>query len=64
MNKQTEETLGALFRRAGLKLSDKDRKRFLPMLEAYLASVKRLHSINLAGDEIAPVFRPGSSEER
>lgn len=64
MDKQTEETLGVLFRRAGLKLSDKDRKRFMPMLEAYLESVERLHSINLAGEEIAPVFRPsGSSEE-
>ena len=58
MDRKTEETLSPLFERAGLKLSEKDRERFVPMLEAYLASVERLHSLNLAGEELGPVFRP------
>lgn len=58
MDQETERTLTQLFRRAGLELSEKDRTRFSPMLEAYLASVERLHSINLAGEELGPVFRP------
>ena len=58
MNRELEEALGPLFQRAGLKLSEKDRERFVPMLEAYLASVERLHSLNLGGEELGPVFRP------
>jgi len=63
MDKETEKTLGWLFQRAGLELSQKDRERFAPMLEAYLKSVERLHSINLGGEELGPVFRPEDSGE-
>jgi len=62
MDKKTEETLNGLFERAGLKLSEKDRERFVPMVEAYLAGVKRLHAINLGGEELGPVFNPDSNE--
>lgn len=62
MDKETERTLQQLFRRAGLELSEQDRARFNPMLEAYLASVERLHSINLAGEELGPVFRPEAED--
>ena len=64
MDKTREEALSELFRRAGLELSEKDRERFLPMLEAYLEGAERLHAVNLAGEETAPVFRPEPGEER
>lgn len=63
MEKQTRESLEGLFRRAGLELSDQDRERFLPMLAAYLDGAERLHAVNLAGEEIAPVYRPEPGEE-
>ena len=63
MDKSKENTLSELFRRAGLELSEQDRQRFLPMLEAYLDGAERLHALNLAGEETAPVYRPEPSEE-
>jgi hypothetical protein len=64
MDKNREESLRELFRRAGLELSEQDRERFLPMLEAYLDGAQRIHAINLSGEETAPVFRPETNEER
>jgi hypothetical protein len=63
MDKASEQALHELFRRAGLELSEQDRERFMPMLDAYLNSVEHLHSINLSDEETAPVFRPETSEE-
>lgn len=64
MDKYTEETLSRLLRRAGLELAESDRERFLPMLDAYMESLERLHSINLAGEEVGGVFRSEPGEDR
>ena len=64
MDKNKEQSFDELFRRAGLELSEQDRERFLPMLEAYLDGAQRLHAVNLSSEETAPVFRPETSEER
>lgn len=63
MDKYTEETLQRLLRRAGLELTESDRARFVPMLEAYMESLEKLHSINLAGEEVGGVFRSESYED-
>ena len=64
MDKHTEETLSRLLRRAGMEMAESDRERFLPMLDAYMESLERLHSINLAGEEVGGVFRPEPGEDR
>ena len=63
MDKHTEETLQRLLRRAGLELAESDRARFIPMLDAYMESLEKLHSINLAGEEVGGVFRSEPCED-
>ncbi len=63
MDGHTEETLQRLLRRAGLEMAESDRARFIPMLEAYMESLEKLHSINLAGEQVGGVFRPESYED-
>ena len=63
MDKHTEETLQRLLRRAGLEMAESDRVRFIPMLEAYMESLEKLHSINLAGEQVGGVFRSESYED-
>ena len=64
MDKHTEETLNRLLRRAGLEMAKSDHKRFIPMLETYMESLEKLHSINLAGEQVGGVFRPETDEGR
>ena len=64
MDKHTEETLNRLLRRAGLEMAESDRERFIPMLETYMESLEKLHSINLAGEQVGGVFRPETDEGR
>ena len=64
MDKQTEEALNRLLRRAGLSLAKSDRERFIPMLETYMESLEKLHSINLAGEEVGGVFRSELYEDQ
>ena len=64
MDKDTEETLNRLLRRAGLEMAESDRERFIPMLETYMESLDKLHSINLAGEQVGGVFRPETDEDR
>lgn len=64
MDKDTEETLNRMLRRAGLEMAKSDRKRFIPMLETYMESLKKLHSINLAGEEVGGIFRAETDTER
>ena len=63
MDKHTEETLQRLLRRAGLEMADSDRARFIPMLDAYMESLEKLHSINLVGEQVGGVFRSESYED-
>ena len=64
MDKDTEETLNRMLRRAGLEMAKSDRKRFIPMLETYMESLEKLHSINLAGEEVGGIFRAETDTER
>jgi hypothetical protein len=64
MDKHTEETLQRLLGRAGLEMAESDRARFIPMLDAYMESLEKLHSINLAGEQVGGVFRPETDEDR
>ncbi len=64
MDKHTEETLKRLLHRAGLEMAESDRARFIPMLETYMESLDKLHSINLAGEQVGGVFRPETDEDR
>ena len=64
MDKDTEETLKRLLGRAGLEMAESDRKRFIPMLETYMASLEKLHAINLAGEEVGGIFRAETDTER
>ncbi len=63
MDKHTEETLQRLLHRAGLEMAESDRARFIPMLDAYMESLEKLHSINLAGEQVGGVFRSESYED-
>lgn len=64
MDKDTEETLSRLLRRAGLEMAESDRARFIPMLEDYMESLDKLHSINLTGEQVGGVFRPETDEDQ
>ena len=52
-----------MLRRAGLEMAESDRARFIPMLDAYMESLEKLHSINLAGEQVGGVFRSESCED-
>jgi len=58
MDKTTERTLAALLAQAGLEPKEGDLERFGDVMDKYVASLKRLHSIDLGDEEIAPTFNP------
>ena len=60
MEKLTEQALKALLARAGLEPKEGDLERFGNLLDTYMASLKALHSVDLADEEIAPTFHPES----
>ncbi len=64
MDKDTEETVRRMLARAGLEMAGSDRKRLMPMLETFMESLEKLHSINLAGEQVGGVFRPETDEDR
>jgi hypothetical protein len=58
MNKLIEENLRAVLKREGLQPRLGDLEQFSEIIELYVDNLKQLHSVNLGGDEFAPVFRP------
>ena len=60
MDKLTEQSLKALLAHAGLEPQEGDLERFGDLLDTYVASLKALHSADLADEEIAPTFHPES----
>jgi len=58
MNKLIEENLLAVLKREGLQPRLSDLEQFSEIIELYMENLKQLHSVNLAADEFAPVFRP------
>ena len=58
MEKPTEQSLKALLNQFGLEPKDGDLERFGDVLDTYVASLKALHGVDLAGEEIAPTFNP------
>lgn len=63
MDKTTERTLAALLAQAGLEPKEGDLERFSDLLDKYVASLKRLHSIDLSDEPIAPTFNPDWSRK-
>lgn len=59
MEKLTEQTLAALLAQASLEPKEGDLERFGKLIDAYVASLKALHSVDLGEEEIAPTFHPG-----
>jgi hypothetical protein len=60
MDKTIEQSLKALLNQFGLEAKEGDLERFADVLDTYVASLKALHSVDLAGEEIAPTFNPKS----
>jgi len=58
MDKLIEQSLTALLAREGLEPKQGDLQQFSEIIELYMSTLKTLHSIDLGGEEIAPVFRP------
>jgi len=63
MNEQTEQTLKALLAQHGLEPKEGDLEAFGDVLDTYVQSLKALHAIDLAGEEIAPTFHPESTKK-
>jgi hypothetical protein len=64
MEKATEQTLKALLEQAGLEPREGDPENFANLIEKYTESLKALHSVDLADEEIAPTFHPEWSAKR
>ena len=60
MEKSTEQSLKALLAHAGLEPKEGDLEQFGDVLDTYIISLKALHSVDLADEEIAPTFHPES----
>jgi len=58
MEKLIEQSLMALLAREGLQPKEGDLKEFEKIIELYMGNLKQLHSVDLGGEEIGPVFRP------
>jgi hypothetical protein len=60
MEAKTVKTIEALLTQHGLEPKDGDLDLFADILDTYIASLKSLHAVDLAGEEIAPTFNPKS----
>jgi hypothetical protein len=58
MDKPTGQTLKALLAQHGLEPKEGDLETFGDVLDTYVQSLKSLHAVDLAGEEIAPAFHP------
>jgi hypothetical protein len=58
MDKLLEQTLLALLKRERLEPKSGDLEQFAEIIGLYMENLKQLHSVNLAAEELAPVFRP------
>ncbi len=58
MHKLIEEHLLAVLKREGLEPKPGDLEQFTEIIELYTGNLKQLHSVDLAAEELAPVFRP------
>ena len=58
MEKIIEQSLMAQLAREGLEARPGDLGEFAKIIKLYLDNLKTLHSVNLAAEELAPVFRP------
>jgi len=58
MEKLSEQVLKALLAQRDLEPKEGDLERFGDVLDTYMKSLKALHAVDLAGEEIAPTFHP------
>ena len=58
MDKLIEQNLLAVLKREGLEPKAGDLEQFSEVIGLYMENLQQLHSINLGGEELAPVFRP------
>ena len=63
MDKLIEQSLLALLAREGLEPKEGDLEQFAKIIELYMGNLKTLHSVNLGGEELGPVFRPEWTEK-
>lgn len=63
MDKQTEQTLKSLLAHHGLEPKEGDLEAFGDVLDTFVSSLKSLHAIDLAGEEVAPTFDPRGSKK-
>jgi hypothetical protein len=63
MDKLTEQTLKALLAQHGLEPKEGDLEAFGDVLDTFVSSLKALHAVDLAGEEIAPTFHPESTKK-
>jgi hypothetical protein len=63
MEKDLERTVRALLAHAGLEPKEGDLEAFGDVLDTFVSSLKSLHAIDLAGEEIAPTFDPRGSKK-
>lgn len=59
MEKLTEQTVKALLAHAALEPKEGDLELFGKLIDAYIAALKALHSVDLDDEEIGPTFNPG-----
>ena len=58
MDKLIEDNLRAVLKREGLQPKEGDLEQFAKIIELYMENLKQLHSVNLASEELGPVFHP------
>ena len=63
MEKLTEQSLKALLAQFDLDPKEGDLKQFSDVLDTYMNSLKALHSVDLADEEIAPTFNPARTKK-
>jgi hypothetical protein len=58
MDKLLEQLVLMLLGKEGLEAKDGDLEQFGPLLEQYLATLKRLRDVDVGAEEIAGTFHP------
>jgi len=58
MDKSLEQMILVLLAKEGLEAKEGDLEKFGPLLEKYVATLKRLREVDVGVEEIAGIFHP------